>query len=155
MQRKTSPIVNMRGFLSPILVPLFITATAKGAPTKPVKSIYTVLVNGKSWYGGIFLMCPINRLVVHHTWSLFMRSQDQHPERVYSDNFGYNEIVARPRYYQAVLHVLGLSVLVAGLLFSPVRFPHFQCLCVLSDIFEDMVDPQVFLATTQYQTLSV
>ena len=147
--------MNVRGFLSPIPVALFITSTAKGAPTKPAKPIYTVLVDGKTWYGGIFPMCPINRLVVHHTWSLFTRSQDRHPERVYGNDFAYNEIVARPRYYQAVLYVLGLSALVAGLLFWPVRLPRFRCLCVLSDIFEDTVDPQAFPATARYRTLSV
>ena len=86
-----------------------------------MRMIYSVPVNEKTWYGVVYPMCPINRLVVHHTWSLFKRSRDQRPEKVYGDNFAYNEIIATPRFYEAVLHLLGLSVFIAGLLFSPVR----------------------------------
>ena len=57
------------------------SAKAKGAPRKPTGSIYSVSIDGKTGYGGIFPMCPINRLVVHPTWSLFKRSQDRRPEK--------------------------------------------------------------------------
>ena len=100
------------------------SAQAKGSLSRPAKLIQSVPIDGKTWYGGIFPMCPINRLVVHHTWSLFKRSQDRYPEKVYGDNFTYHEIVAKPSFYQAVLYLLGLSVLAAGLLFAPVRPPH-------------------------------
>ena len=68
-------------------------------------------------------MCPINRLVVHHTWSLFKRSQGQHPEKAYGDKFTYNEILAMPSFPRAMLYLLGFSVFIVGLLFSPVRPP--------------------------------
>jgi hypothetical protein len=83
--------------------------------------IYSVPVNGKTWYGVVYPMCPIRRLVVHHTWSLPKRSRDQRPEKVYGDNFAYNEIIATTRFYEGVLHLLGLSVHIASFLFSPVR----------------------------------
>ena len=66
-------------------------------------------------------MCYINRLVVHHTWSLFKRSQDRYPEKVYGDNFTYGEIVAKPSFHQVALYLLGLSAFAVGLLFPPVR----------------------------------
>jgi len=93
----------------------------KGAPTKPMKSIYSVRADGKTWYGVVFPMCPINRLVVHHTWSLFRRSRDRRPDNVYGDDFTYNEIIATPRFYQAVFYLLGLSAFIVSLLFPPVR----------------------------------
>jgi hypothetical protein len=68
-------------------------------------------------------MCNINRLVVHHTWSLFKRFQDRHPEKVYGDNFTYTEIAAKPRYYQVVLYLLALSAFLASVLFPPVSPP--------------------------------
>ena len=68
-------------------------------------------------------MYSINRPVVHHTWSLFKRSQDRHPENVYGDNFVYAEIAAKPKYYQAVLDLLALYVFLAGILFPPVSPP--------------------------------
>lgn len=85
-----------------------------------MKFIYNVPVNGRTWYGAVFPMCPINRLVVHHTWSLFKGSRDRHPEKAYGDNFTYNEIIARPKFYEAMLYLLGLSTLFASFLFSPV-----------------------------------
>ena len=68
-------------------------------------------------------MGPINRLVVHHTWSLFKRSEDQHPEKTYGDKFTYHEIIATPSLHRAILLLLGLYVFLAGLMFSPVRPP--------------------------------
>jgi len=94
--------------------------TAKGAPTKPAKLIQTVSVGDKTWYGGTFFMCTINRPVVQHTWSLFKRSRDRHPENVYGDNFTYSEIAAKPKYHQAALYVLALYAFLAGILFPPV-----------------------------------
>ena len=99
------------------------SATAKGAPSKRTKLIYVVPVDGKTWYGGIFPMCKINRLVVHHTWSLFKRSEDRHPEEAYGDTFTYTEIAAKPRYYQAMSYMFALSALLAGILFLPVSPP--------------------------------
>ena len=110
------------------------SATAKGAPTKPTKLIYTVPVEGKTWYGGMFPMCRINRLVVHHTWSLFKRSQDRHLEKVYGDDFSYTEIAAKPRYHQAVIYLLALSTFIAGVLFPPVSFHVFWSLYTRSNI---------------------
>jgi len=66
-------------------------------------------------------MCSINRLVVHHTWSLFKRSQDRYPEKVYGDNFTYGEVVAKPSIRRTVLYLFGLLVFAAGLVFPPVR----------------------------------
>lgn len=97
------------------------SAKAKGALSKSKKLIYSVPVDGETQYGGIFPMCSINRLVVHHTWSLFKRSQDQHPEKVYGDNFTYCEIVAKPSIQRTVLYILGLLVFAASLVFPPVR----------------------------------
>ena len=88
-----------------------------------MKIIHTVPVDGKTWYGGIFFMGGINRLAVQHTWSLFKRSQAQHPEKVYGDNFTYSEITAKPKYHQAVLYVLAISAFIAGILFPPVSLP--------------------------------
>jgi len=85
--------------------------------------IQTVSVDDKIWYGGTFFMYSINRPVVQHTWSLFKRSQNLHPEKVYGDNFVYSEIGAKPKYYQAVLDLLGLYVFLAGILFPPVSLP--------------------------------
>ena len=88
-----------------------------------MKPVYTVTVDDKTWYGGIFPMCSINRLTVHHTWSLFKRSQDRHPEKVYGDHFTYTEILPRPKYFQAVLYVLALSTFLASVIFPPVSPP--------------------------------
>ena len=96
------------------------SATAKGTPTKPAKLIQTVPVGDRVWYGGTFFMYSINRPVVQHTWSLFKRSRDRHPENVYGDNFVYSEIAAKSKYHQAVLYVLVLYVFLAGILFPPV-----------------------------------
>lgn len=95
-------------------------ATAKGAPTKPMKPIYSVRVDGKTWYGVMFPMCPINRLVVHHTWSLFSRFRDRRPDNLYGDNFTYDEIIATSRFYKAVFYLLGISAFIGSLLFPPV-----------------------------------
>ena len=97
------------------------SAKAKGALSKSKKLIYSVPVDGETQYGGIFPMCSINRLVVHHTWSLFKRSQGRHPEKVYGDNFTYCEIVAKPSIQRTVLYILGLLVFAASLVFPPVR----------------------------------
>ena len=70
-------------------------------------------------------MANINRLTVHHSWSLFKRFQDRHPEKAYGDNFTYTEIAARPKYHQAVLYVLALATFIAGIIFPPVSLPRF------------------------------
>lgn len=94
----------------------------KGAPTKPAKLMYRVPVDGETWYGVVFPMCPINRLVVHHTWSLFERSRARGPEKVYGNNFTYEEIIATPNFLKAVVYLVGVSTFIAGLLFSPARW---------------------------------
>lgn len=66
-------------------------------------------------------MCPINRLVVHHSWSFFARYRDQYPDNVYGDNFTYEEVLATPGFFKAVFYLLGVSAFFAGLLFPPVR----------------------------------
>lgn len=96
-----------------------------------MKLIYTVPVGSKTWYGGIFPMGNINRLVVHHTWSLFKRSQDRYPEKVYGDNFTYTEIVAKPKHHQAMLYLLALLAFVAGIIFPPVSLPRLPELILL------------------------
>lgn len=83
--------------------------------------IYSVPVDGKTVYGVIFPMCPMNRLVVHHTWSLFKRSRDRCPENVYGDSFTYNEIISRSRFYEAVFYLLGGLAFIVGFMFPPVR----------------------------------
>jgi hypothetical protein len=122
-QGRIFPTANVREPVVPFWSPNLSgnPVAAKGAPTKPMKLIYTVHVNGRTWFGVVFPMSPINRLVVHHTWSLFRRSQDQRPDNVYGDNFTYEEIIATPRFYKAVFYLLGLSAFLAGLLFPPVR----------------------------------
>jgi len=104
------------------------SAKAKGTPSKPVKSIYSVPIDGRTWYGGTFPVYSINRRAVHHTWSLFERSQDRYPENVYGDNFTYNEIFAQPNLHRAVLYILKFSVFVIGLILLPVRSPCFSVL---------------------------
>jgi len=93
---------------------------AKGAPTKPAKLVQTVSVDGKTWYGGTYFMYRINRPTVQHTWSLFKRSQDRHPENFYGDNFVYSEIYATSQYYQTVIYLLALYASLACILFPPV-----------------------------------
>ena len=115
-RERVPPIIRSRD-------PCTNSAKAKGLPSKRTKLICSVPIDGKTWYGGAFPMCRINRLVVHHTWSLFKRSQDRYPEKVYGDNFTYGEIVAKQSFHQAALYILGLSVFIAGLLFPPVRLP--------------------------------
>ena len=95
--------------------------TAKGVPSKPTKSIYSVHADGKTWYGTAFFMCPVNRLVVHHTWSLFRRSRDRRPDNDYGDNFTYDEIMATSSFYKAVFYLVGVSTFIASLIFPPVR----------------------------------
>jgi len=107
-----------------------------------MKLVYTVPVDGKTWYGGIFPMYNINRLVVHHTWSLFKRTQDRYPEKAYGDNFTYTEITAMPRYHQALLYVFALSTFVASILFPPVSFPR---LLELVRLFQHLCRPGGFL----------
>lgn len=100
--------------------------TAKGAPTKPAKLMYRVPVDGETWYGVAFPMCPINRLIVHHTWSLFERSRARGPEKTYGNNFTYDEIIATPKFLKAVLYLVGVSTFLASLLFPPVCLSYFS-----------------------------
>ena len=77
-------------------------------------------------------MYSINRPVVQHTWSLFKRSRDRHPEKVYGDKFVYSEILAKSQYHQAVLYVFALYVFLAGILFPPVSLSPVAGTCVLA-----------------------
>ena len=152
---KTFPIASVRSSLPHyICCSLTDSTTARGRPT-PVKIIHTVPVDGKTWYGGIFYMGGINRLAVHHTWSLFKRSQSLYPEKAYGDNFSYSEITAKPRYHQAVLYVFAVSAFIAGILFPPVSLPNCWPIYIRSNVFEDAVDSQAYLTKTWYWAHSV
>ncbi|KAF9649489.1 hypothetical protein BDM02DRAFT_3186249 [Thelephora ganbajun] len=94
----------------------------KGLLSDPQKVIYKIPLDGRTWYGGRFPTCVENRLVVQHTWSLFKRSQDRHPEKVYGDGFKYNEILPVPDPFRALLITLVYYTTVAALLFPPTRW---------------------------------
>ena len=75
-----------------------------------------------------FLMCTITRCVVHHTWSLFKRSQYQYPGKIYGNS-------STPSFHRAVFYILGFWAFVIDLIFPPMGPP---CLPVLISLFQHL-----------------
>lgn len=62
----------------------------------------------------------VNRQTVHHSWSLFERNKDSHPEGAYGDKFRYDAFLKTPGPISALFVDFSILLFVAALLISPV-----------------------------------
>ena len=74
-----------------------------------------------SWFGAFWPKLVINRQTVHHSWSLFERNKDAHPENAYGDKFRYDECLKTPNPISALFVVFSTFLFVVALFISPVR----------------------------------
>lgn len=64
----------------------------------------------------------VNRQTVHHSWSLFERNRDAHPEDAYGDKFRYDECLRVPGPVSALVVGFSTFFFAVAPLISPVSW---------------------------------
>lgn len=94
----------------------------QGIPSCRAKYVHKVPYDASSsWFGTVWLGQALNRQTVHHSWSLFQRNKDAHPEDAYGEKFRYDECMKTSGPISALLVGLSISLFLIALLISPIR----------------------------------